>query len=426
MPDRRRTVTLALEMARELIEVEEAARLVLQHAAPLGPEPVDVAAALGRVLAEPVESAESVPAFDNSAMDGYAVRAADTAGAGADRPARLELVDESRAGRPATHLVAPGEAIAISTGAMIPEGADAVVRVEDTDGARGGQLGVRVEVEPGRDIRRAGEDVTRGERVLEPGTDLGPAEIGVLASVGRQRVAVGRRPRVAVLTTGDELQEPGEPLRRGAVRNSNAHTLPALVERAGGEPALVELVPDEADATRGALDRGLVADVTVVSGGVSVGEHDHVRGAFESLGVERVFWGVALRPGKPTYFGVAPRRSGVGVGRTLAFGLPGNPVSAMVTFLLFVRPAIRAMLGADPSGRARASAILDAPYRKRPGRAHLVRCRLELRDDGWHATPTKEQGSHVLTSMLGADALAILPTDAGDLEPGDRVEIQLL
>jgi molybdopterin molybdotransferase len=413
-------------MARSLTDIETAARLVLEHAAPLGPEPVAVAEALGRVLAEPVESPDPVPGFDNSAMDGYAVRAADTSGASAERPVRLEIVDESRAGHPASHLVAPGETIAISTGAMLPEGADAVIRVEDTDGAREGAVELRAEVEPGRDIRRAGEDIGRGELVLEPGAELGPAELGVLTAVGRERIAVGRRPRVAVLTTGDELQEPGAPLRPGAVHNSNARTLAALVERAGAEPALVELVPDTEEATRAALERGLVADLTVVSGGVSVGEHDHVRGAFAALGVDEVFWGLALRPGKPTYFGVAPHRAAVGVGRALAFGLPGNPVSAMVTFLLFVRPAIRAMLGADPSAGRRTIAILDAPYPKRPGRAHVVRCRLELREDGWHATPTKEQGSHVLTSMLGADALAIVPADAADLAAGSRVAIEVL
>jgi molybdopterin molybdotransferase len=413
-------------MARELIDIEVARRLVLDHAAPIGPEPIDLRAALGRVLAEPIESADPVPGFDNSAMDGYAIRAADTATASAESPVRLALVDESRAGHPAVHLVAPGETIAISTGAMLPWGADAVVRVEDTDGSRSGEVEIRVAVEPGRDIRRAGEDIARGERVLEPGSDLGPAEIGVLASVGRERVACARRPRVAVLTTGDELQEPGTALRYGAVRNSNAHTLAALVERSGAELALVELVADTAAATVAAIGRALASDVTIVSGGVSVGEHDHVRAAFAELEVEQVFWGVSLRPGRPTLFGVAPHRAAIGLGRALAFGLPGNPVSAMVTFLIFVRPAIRAMLGADPDEGRRATAILDAPYAKRPGRTHLVRCRLELRDDGWHATPTKEQGSHVLTSMLGADALAILPADRGDLGAGERVAIELL
>jgi molybdopterin molybdotransferase len=410
----------------KLIEIEEARRLVLERVAPLGPEPVAVLDALGRVLAEDVTSGDRVPGFDNSAMDGYAVRAKDTEPATAERPTRLDLVDEARAGHPAHHVVAPMEAIAISTGAMVPEGADAVVRVEDTDGAREGKVAIRAPVGQGRNIRRAGEDIERGQTVLTAGTELGPAEIGVLASVNRDRVVCGRRPRVAILTTGDELQEPGAPLRPGGVRNSNAHSLAALVTDAGAEVALVEIVPDTPEATEAALDRALASDVTIVSGGVSVGEHDQVRPALERLGAEQVFWGVALRPGKPTFFGLVPRRPGAGLTRGLVFGLPGNPVSAMVTFRLFARPAIRVMLGAPAGERRRATAVFDEDYAKAPGRAHLVRCMLELRDDGWHARTTGAQGSHVLTSMLGADALAILPSASGDVAAGDRVEIELL
>ena len=404
-------------MADELTEIEEARRLVLERVAPLEAEPVAVAEALGRVLAERVTSADPVPGFDNSAMDGYAVRAADTAAADGDRPARLSVVDESRAGHPARRSLAAGEAIAISTGAMLPGGADAVVRVEDTD-AGAEQVEIRVEVEPGRDIRRAGEDIEPGEVVLAAGTEIGPAEAGVLVSVGRGEVACARRPRLNLLTTGDELQEPGEPLRPGAIRNSNAYSVAGLAERSGALLEAVEIVPDDRETTETALARALSGEIAVISGGVSVGPHDHVRPALAALGAEEVFWGVALRPGKPTWFGVR--------GRTLIFGLPGNPVSAMVTFLLFVRPAIRAMLGVAGEEARRTTAILDQEYPKRPGRAHLVRCRLELREDGWHARPTKEQGSHVLTSMLGADALAIIPTAAGGVAAGERVEIELL
>jgi molybdopterin molybdotransferase len=252
--------------------------------------------------------------------------------------------------------------------------------------------------------------------VLAAGTQIGPSELGVLASVGRASVACTRRPRVHVLTTGDELQPPGEPLRPGAIRNSNAHSVPPLGELAGAELVGVEMAPDDPGATRDALERALAADVVVVCGGVSVGEHDHVRPALEELGAEQVFWGVALRPGKPTWFGTRDR--------TLIFGLPGNPVSAMVTFQLFVRPAIRTMLGAHEIVE-RSTAILDEDYPK-PGRAHLVRCRVELRDDGWHASPTGPQGSHVLTSMLDADALAVIPTAAATVHAGERVAIELL
>ena len=400
-------------MTPELTEIEVARALVLERTTSMPSERVELGAALGRILAEDVTSADPVPGFDSSAMDGYGIRAADT-----DRGvASLAVVGESRAGHPAARALNAGEAIAISTGAVVPEGADAVVRVEDTD-AGASTVEVQVRVDVGRDIRRAGEDIRAGETVIAAGTGLGPAELGVLASVGRGDVACAVRPRVTVLTTGDELQEPGEPLRPGAIRNSNAYSVAALVERAGAELVVAEIVRDDRDLTRTALERALDGELTVVSGGVSVGEHDHVRPALAALRVEQVFWGVALRPGKPTYFGVHPPAS-------LVFGLPGNPVSAIVTFMLFVRPAILRMLGAEERV-ARATAILDEDYKKVPGRAHLVRCRLELADDGWHARPTKDQGSHILTSMLGADALAIVPTESGPVSAGERVEIELL
>ena len=404
-------------MPAKLIEIEEARRLVLERTAPLDSDEVALRDALGRVLAEDVESADAVPGFDNSAMDGYAVRAADTGGASADSPVELRLADESRAGSPAGATLAEGEAITISTGALVPEGADSVVRVEDTS-SRDSRVEVAVEVEPGRNIRRAGEDIEPGETVLAGGTPIGPAELGVLASVGRTSVRCARRPRVHVLSTGDELVEPGEPLSPGAVRNSNSYSVPPLAAAAGAEVAAVEMVPDDPDSTRAAIGSALESDLVVICGGVSVGPHDHVRPALADLGAEEVFWGVSLKPGKPTWFGIAP--SGA-----LVFGLPGNPVSAMVTFLLFARPALLAMSGLDP-GRDRTSATLEDEIPKKPGRTQAVRCTLELGDDGWRATSTGAQGSHILTSMLGADALAILPADAGDVPAGTRVQIELL
>jgi molybdopterin molybdotransferase len=400
-------------MAAKLIEIEDARRLVAERVTRTAAEQVPLTEALGRVLARDVSAGDDVPGFDNSAMDGYAVRAADTAGA----PVQLRLVGESRAGHPSERELGAGEAIAISTGAMMPAGADAIVRVEDT-AAAGEGVEIRAAAQPGLNLRRAGEDIRAGEVVLHAGCSLGPAELGVLASVGLGDAPCAVRPRVRVLTTGDELQPPGEPLRPGAIRNSNTHSLGALAERAGAVLTGAELVADDHETTRAAISEALTGELAVISGGVSVGEHDHVRPALAELGVEQVFWGVALRPGKPTLFGVAP--SGC-----LVFGLPGNPVSAMVTFILFARPAIRAMMGAAAERRT-ATAILDADYPKQPGRAHLVRCRLELRDDGWHATTTGAQGSHVLTSMLGADALAVLPSERGDVRAGERVEIELL
>ena len=404
-------------MPEKLIEPLEARRLVLERATPLGAEPVPLRAALGRVLAADVESPHPVPGFDNSSMDGFAVRAVDTRGASAAAPVALRLADESRAGRPAQSSLDRGQAIAISTGAMVPDGADSVVRVEDTS-TRNGRIEVSVEVEPGNNVRRSGDDIKPGAPVLRRGTTIGAAELGVLASVGTGEVSCARRPRTRVLTTGDELLEPGDAMRPGGVRNSNAYSIPALALGAGAEVVAVETVRDDPAATQTAIEAALQGDVAVISGGVSVGEHDLVKAALDALGVEQVFWRVALKPGKPTWFGMAP-------GGALVFGLPGNPVSAMVTFLLFVRPAIRALLGAGQRTE-QVFAILDENLPKPPGRAHAVRCSLELRDDGWHARPTGDQDSHVLTSMLGADALAIVPTEGDAPLAGERVEIELL
>jgi molybdopterin molybdotransferase len=381
------------------------------------PERVPLREALGRVLAVDVESADQVPGFDNSSMDGFAVRATDVGGASADQPASLLVVDESRAGRPAARAVGDGEAIAISTGAVIPEGADAVVRVEDT-GALDGRVEIRAAIPPGNNVRHAGDDIESGVTVLQRGATLGAAELGVIASVGVGEVSCARRPRLAVLTTGDELLDPGEAQRPGGVRDANAYTIPALTLAAGADLTAIETVPDDPGLTRAAIERMLGGEFAVICGGVSVGEHDHVKSALNSLGVDEVFWKVALKPGRPTWFGVAP-------GGALVFGVPGNPVSAMVTFLLFVRPAIRAMLGV-PDGSDRVRATLDEDLPKPPGRAHAVRCRLKLRDDGWHAYPTGNQDSHILTSMLGADALAIVPTDADPPVAGDSVEVEML
>jgi molybdopterin molybdotransferase len=330
--------------------------------------------------------------------------------------AELAIVGESRAGRPAERGLAPGEAMRISTGAVVPEGADAVVpveRVESSDGR------VRVpDTRVGANIRRSGEDVRAGDAVIPAGAELGPAELAVLAALGLPRVRCGGVPRVAILVTGDELVEPGEPLRPGQIRNSNAYALAAQASRTGARVTGTSVVGDDRGATEAALADALDgADVVVVSGGVSVGPHDHVKPALAALGVEERFWGVALKPGKPTWFGA---RDG-----TLVFGLPGNPVSAMVTFHLFARPALRALAGAGTDDR-RAQALFDGAWRLNPAREQVLRCRLRAAEDGWHAVPTKEQGSHVLSSMLDADAFALLPAGDGELAPGSRVDIELL
>ena len=401
---------------------------MLDAVTPLGDEDVPLDLALGRVLAEDVTSGIDVPPFDSSGMDGYALIAGPEA--------ELEVIDEARAGHPATEAVRPGTAIRISTGAVVPEGANAVVPVERTTALKGSDEGHSIQVdrdmrgkpresrvrvpqtEPGANVRRAAEDVALGAVVLHAGAVLGPAELGVAASVGRPSLRCARKPRVFVLITGDELTPPGQPLAPGGIYGSNGIALAAQVERAGAALAGRNTVPDTPEGTRAALEEALdAADVVVVSGGVSVGPHDHVKQALRDLGVEERFWGVRLRPGKPTWFGAR--------GDTLAFGLPGNPVSAMVTFQLFARPALAALQGAPPDA-ARASAVLAHAVARNPRRDETVRVTLTHTHDGLVAEPTGAQGSHMLTSMLGADALALIPNGDGEMAAGERVDVELL
>jgi len=418
------------------IEVEAARREILARVRATASQNVRLGEALGRRLAVDAVADGQFQPFDNSAMDGFAVRAAEVSGAGPESPVTLTVVDESRAGRPPTHAVKAGEAIAISTGAVLPAGADAVVRVEDTEvdeppGARdaagnsaagsgyegGGTVLVRAPVASGENVRRAGEDIAAGDTVLRAGTELGPAELGALATIGLDPVPVHRRPRVAVVTSGDELVPAGMPLGPGQIHDSNSQTVPALVRLAGGEVVTTRHAPDNPQGTKAALLRALEADVTIVCGGVSVGEHDHVKAALVDLDAEQVFWRVALKPGGPTWFGTR--------NETLVFGLPGNPVSVMATFLLFVRPALLAMSGGEPTAR-RVTACLGADYEKPTDRAHAARCRLDLDERGWIATPLPRQGSHILTSMIAADCLALIPTEIALLKAGDLVEVELL
>ena len=392
----------------DLISIAEARRRVLEAVTPLGDEDVPLDLGLGRVLAEEVTSAIDVPPFDSSGMDGYALIAGPEA--------ELEVIGEARAGHPASEAVRRGAAIRISTGAALPEGADAVVPVERT---KGGRSGVHVPaVEEGANIRRAGEDIRSGDVVLRRGTVLGPAELGVAASVGRASLRCALRPRVTVLVTGDELTSPGEPLGPGGIYSSNAFALTAQVERAGAVLSSRGPVPDTPDGTREAIRAALeAADVVIVSGGVSVGPHDHVKDALRDLGVEERFWGVRLRPGKPTWFGTSDG--------TLAFGLPGNPVSAMVTFQLFTLPALAALQGAPPDA-PRVTAVLAHPVARNRRREEAMRVRLRHTGEGLVAETTGEQGSHMLTSMLGADGLALIAPGEGELAAGERVEVELL
>lgn len=391
----------------DLITIREARERVLNAARPLSPETIPVLGALDRVLAEPVSAGGDVPPFASSAMDGYAV---------APGPAgrRLAVVGESRAGTPSQRPLGDGEAIRISTGAAVPPGAGAVIPQEEVE-VEDGVVVLQAEVRTGAHVRPAGEVMHAGARVLEPGNVIGAAELAAAISAGAAEVTVTRRPQVTVLSTGDELREPGETLRPGEIYNSNGPMLAALAGRSGALSAGRRQLPDDRAATEAGLEEALgSADVVIISGGVSVGPHDHVKPALAALGVAEVFWGVALQPGKPTWFGSR--------GATLVFGLPGNPVSAAVTFSLFVAPALGALQqrGGEPGPR---QAALGAAVPRNPRREQAVRVRLERRGEETLAVPNGPQGSHVITSLVGADALALIPVGQGDLPAGSTVDL---
>jgi molybdopterin molybdotransferase len=388
------------------IPIDEARAQVLAAVRRLPSEDVAVQDALGRVLAEDVVADRDVPSFANSAMDGFAVRSGPAGRA-------LRIVGESRAGAPATVVVGDGEAVRISTGAALPDGADAVLQLERAT-VDGDTVTLDDDVDPGRNLRPAGDDLSAGQTVLPAGTRMGAAEIGIAVVAGRGTVTCARAPRTVVLATGDELVAPGGPLGPGQLHNSNGLTLAALATQAGARVLRTASVADTEEATREAIAAALdETDVLVLSGGVSVGPHDHVKPALQALGVNEVFWRVALRPGRPTWFGTR--------GDTLVFGLPGNPVSAMVTFILFVRPALGALEGA-PHEPERIVSHLDAAIPRHPDRDECVRVRLH---DGF-ATPTGPQGSHQLSSMLGADGFAIVTAGEGSALPGEQVIVELV
>ncbi|MGE5690437.1 MAG: gephyrin-like molybdotransferase Glp [Pseudomonadota bacterium] len=383
-----------------LITLEEAQRLVLARVRRLDAEDVPLDAASGRVAAADVRAAVDLPSFPSSAMDGFAVRAADV-------PGTLLVAERIPAGRPAPRPLAAGEAFAIATGGVVPDGADAVVPIEDVV-ERGNAIEVAGRVEPGAHVRLPGRDVRSGEVVVGAGATITPGRLGALGAAGIGRVAVTRRPRAVVAATGSELRRPGEALAPGQVYEANAAMLAAGLRDAGAEVDVLDSVPDDEAAHRDALVRGLEADVLVTSGGVSVGPHDLVRRVLGGLGAEEVFWRVAVKPGKPVAFAVR--------GETLVFGLPGNPVSSLVGFELFVRPAVRALQGASEPFRTR-SAALAVPVRRDAARDQLVRARLR---DGV-AEPLSGQESHMIVRAAAADALVHIPRGDGELAAGTTV-----
>jgi molybdopterin molybdotransferase len=396
------------------LSVEEAQRRSIAVARPVGAERVMLRQARGRVLAEEVRARADAPPHDNSAMDGFALRASD-----GQAGASLAIAGEVAAGHVAPRPLGAGEAYRIMTGAPIPPGADAVIMVEHTE-TSGDRVKLGRAVSAGDHIRRAGEDVRAGDPILSPGITLGAAELGVLASQQRAQVRVSRRPVVALLSTGDELRDVDQPLQAGAIAESNSYSLAALVEQAGGVPRVMPLVRDDPALIRAAFEEARTADAIVTSGGVSVGEHDHVKSVLDALGAEWSFWRVNMKPGKP----VAVAR----LGQVPCYGLPGNPVSSIVSFLLFVRPALRAMQGAaQPLDLPRAAALLDTPLRAKAERRSYLRARLRWDEAGaLRVQPMPRQGSHVLTSMVGAGALVIVEPGTHDLPAGATVAVLLI
>jgi molybdopterin molybdotransferase len=391
----------------DLLSMAEAQGLILEHTRPLPAEPVQLEDAAGRVLAEAARAAVDLPPFPSSAMDGYAVRAADT-------PGRVAVVARIAAGRPAAAPLESGQAMGIATGGAVPQGADAVIPIEYVV-ERDNEVEIDSPAEPGSNVRPRGGDVRAGEIVAEAGSALTPARLGALAAAGVPEARCAQRPRAAVLPTGTELRRPGETLAAGEIYEANGLILSAQLAAAGAAVELMPAVGDEEAAHRAALERALEADVVVTSGGVSVGPHDLVRRVEAELGVEEVFWRVAVKPGKPIAFGVR--------GETLVFGLPGNPVSALVGFELFVRPAIRALQGVpEPLPRFERGRLTGGARRRNQERDELVRARLLSSPEGAVLEPLSGQDSHMIARAASADALVLISRGEGEVADGSLVD----
>jgi molybdopterin molybdotransferase len=391
---------------------EEARRIILDHARPLGTEVVPSLDAVGRVLADDMVAPWDFPAWNNSAMDGYAVRAED-AGPGV----RLRLSAYIPAGSPGAEPLVPGTAAKILTGAPLPAGADAVLPVEEAE-ERAGSVLAKVPVRQGAHVRRKGEDIPAGEMVLRAGTVVGPTEISWLAASSRLCARVHRRPRVAILSTGDELVPPGEALGPGKIHDCNALAVAAAVKQLGGEPAVLGIARDERESLHALLEEGLRADVLVTSAGVSMGDRDLVREVLDALEVKQVFWKIDIKPGRPTAFAVR--------GSTCVFSLPGNPVSTLITFEQFVRPALLRMMGHRHVLRPTVRASFQDEIARKPGRVSFLRVRLERHGAELLAWSAGNQDTGILKTMLRADGIAIIPAESGDLRRGTPVDVQVL
>ncbi len=403
-----------MQLFEKLIEYPEAVRLVLENARQLPAEGVPLLESQGLALAEDVRARFDSPPFDNSAVDGYAVRSAD-----AEAGRTFRVVDEAPAGRPAAKSVGEGEAIKIFTGGVIPEGADAVVMVENTTGW-GERFELKKAASPGQNVRGSGEDVRGGDVILKKGAEVGPPEIALAATQGYGGLPVYRRPKVVVLSTGTELVEPGaRDLSPGEIYDSNSFAVIAQARELGAETRRISAASDDPDLIRDALSEVLeTADVVVTSGGVSVGEKDLVKGTMLELGVQQIFWGVKFKPGKPLFFGVR--------GDVRLFGLPGNPVSAMVCFELFVRPALMRMMGREDKKRPHIDVYFQEDVKNNFGRMHAMRVSLERTEKGWLARSVGAQGSGLVSSLIRADALALIGPDSEGARAGEPVEAIVL
>ena len=403
-----------------MISVEAALEIILSEIKPLGMERVNILSAMGRVLGENIVADTNNPPWDNSAMDGYAVRAVDTKDASKDQPVTLQIIEDLPAGYVAKKSVKRGQTIRIMTGAPMPKGADAVIMVEETERqeARGKRQEVKVfkEAKVGDNVRKAGEDFKKGDIVLRKEMTIRPPEIGMLAAVGKPNVYVYQQPNVAVLSTGDELIEIEEAPMNGKIRNSNSYAIAAQIKACGATPIQLGIARDTKKDLKEKLEFGLTADCIVSSGGVSVGDFDFVKDVLKQMGSEMRFWKVAMKPGKPLAFGVIANKP--------AFGLPGNPISSMVAFEQFARPAILKMMGKKDIFKRAFDALLTKPVKKKAGRMHFVRAALEQKHGRFYVTPLEGQGSGILSSMVKANCLIILPEDAKDVEKYSKVKVQ--
>jgi len=398
--------------------IVEAQQIILEHTKKLTAETTPLTESLGRVISEDVFSNRNHPPYDISAMDGYAVHIEDVTEPTKDDPTILKIIDDIVAGGEPKCAVTSGAASRIMTGAPMPEGADTVIRVEDTD-CNSENVKIFAPYKKGANVRYLGENLRTDDKVLTDGTDIGPGELGILSMVKKAEVPVYRRPRIAILSTGDELEALDEPFNDRKIPDANSYTVMAELKAIGADVTLLGIARDSEAELKAKLKEGLGFDALIVSGGVSVGHHDFVRPTLKSLGIEMRFWRVALRPGHPFAFGT-------GKDGLLVFALPGNPVSSMVCCQQFIVPSVRKMLGADRLFRTTVTATLTEDIKDRLGRIHFMRSHLEKTEDGFSVRLTGSQGSGILMSMVEASCMIIMPAENDKLPAGSTVAVQLL